>query len=217
VLALGIGATTGIFSVVNAVLLRPLPYAEPEELVRIYTDFPKYRTEACDGIRFRNRNSWICGDDTKLWDAIEGWQRSGVNIAGEHEPTSANAAFVTGGILNMLRVAPLHGRLITPADDEPGAPLTANISFGLWQRAFGGDRDVVGREVLLAGRKCTVIGVMPKDFRFPPGELDATEVWAPIQIDPARARSRGSHNLSVAGVLRMASPSIRRTPNSRCS
>jgi predicted permease len=201
-LALGIGANTAIFSVVNAVLLRPLPYANSERLVRIYTDFPAHPN---DGLR-RNPLSQPefleLQRDGRSWDAIQGWQKSGVNLAGENEPVRATAAFVTGGLLNLLGVPPLHGRLIAPADDEPGASLTANISFGFWQRAFGGERGIVGREILLNGSKCTVVGVMPEDFRFPPGDSDAPEVWAPIQINPARPRGRGSHNLSVVGRLK---------------
>src|SRR5204862_6193869 len=97
--------------------------------------------------------------------------------------------------------APLAGRLITPADDEPGAPLTANISFGLWQRVFGGDRNIVGRDILLNGGKCTVVGVMPQGFRFPPGEVDASELWVPGQINAARPGGRSNHGFNVLGRL----------------
>jgi putative ABC transport system permease protein len=201
-LALGIGATTAIFSVVNAVLLRPLPYSQPERLERIYTEFPTFPNGGLRRFPFSQPEYLDLKRAATTWEAIEGWQNSGVNISGEHEPTRATASFVTGGMLHTLGVAPLHGRLITPADDQPGAPLAANISFGLWQRVFGGQRDVIGRDILLNGSKCTVVGIMPKDFRFPPGEVDAPEVWLPVQINPARPGGRASHSFSVLGRLK---------------
>src|ERR1041385_8744296 len=201
-LALGIGATTGIFSVVNAVLPRPLPYAEPDRLVRLYTEFPNFPNGGLRRFPFSRPEYLDLKRDAQSWESIEGWVNNGVNLAGEQEPTRATAAFVTGGMLNMLGVNPLFGRLITPADDEPSAPLTANISHGLWQRVFGGDRNIVGREILLNGSKCTVLGVMPQDFRFPPGEADAPELWVPGQINPARPGDRGSLGFSVLGRLK---------------
>jgi putative ABC transport system permease protein len=201
-IALGIGATTGIFSVVNAVLLRPLPYAEPERLVRLYTEFPGFPNGGLRRFPFSIAEFLDLQRDAKLWESIEGWVNNGVNLAGEQEPTRVTASFVTGGMLNMLGVNPLFGRRITPADGEPSAPLTANISYGLWQRVFGGDRGAVGRDILLNGSKCTVVGVMPPSFRFPPGEIDQPEVWVPNQINPARPGGRSNHGFSVLGRLK---------------
>src|ERR1043166_5716684 len=201
-LALGIGATTGIFSVVNAVLLRPLSYAEPERLVRIYTEFPQFPNGGLRRCPLSQPEYLDLKRDTQSWEGLEGWVNSGVNLAGEHEPARATAAFVTGGMLKMLGVAPVAGRVLTPADDDPGAPLTANISFGLWQRVFGSDRNIVGRDMLLNGSKCTVVGVMPQSFRFPPGEVDPPELWVPTQINPARPGGRASHGFNVLGRLR---------------
>ncbi|HXJ76902.1 MAG TPA: ABC transporter permease, partial [Candidatus Dormibacteraeota bacterium] len=201
-LALGIGATSGIFSVVNAVLLRPLPYVHPERLSRVYTEFPTFPNGGLRRFAFSAPEYLDLRRDAASWETVEAWLRSAVNLAGEQEPTRVTAAIVTGGMLEMLGVPPLSGRLLARADDEPGAPLTANISFGLWQRVFGGARDIVGREILVNGTKCTVIGVMPKDFRFPPGEVDAPELWVPLQINPARPGSRSSHGLAVLGRLK---------------
>jgi putative ABC transport system permease protein len=200
-LALGIGATTGIFSVVNAVLLRPLPYAVPDRLVRLYTEFPSFPNGGLRRFSFSAPEYLDLKRDATSWQDLEGWNNSGVNIAGEQEPVRATASFVTGGMLQMLGVAPLAGRLVTPADDDPSAPLTANVSYGLWQRAFGGDKQLIGREILVNGSKCTVVGVMPQDFRFPPGEVDAPELWLPIQINPARPGYRGDHSFNVVGRL----------------
>src|SRR5205814_909952 len=99
-------------------------------------------------------------------------------------------------------VAPIHGRLLTREDDQPNAPRTAVLSYGLWQRAFGGESNVVGRDVRLNGNACTVVGIMPKGFAFPPGELDPPELWSPLQIDPAKPPGRGNHVLSLLALLK---------------
>jgi len=201
-LALGIGATTAIFSVVNTVLLRPLPYAHSDRLVRVYTEFPNFPDGGL-------RRFWASAPEyldikreAKSWDSMDGWVNSGVNLAGQADPVRATASFITGNLLPSLGVSPLLGRAIIPADDDPAAPLTADISYGLWQRAFGGDPHIVGRETLLNGTKGTIIGVMPKDFHFPPGEVDAPDVWVPMQIDPAKPGGRASHFLSLLGRLK---------------
>src|SRR5205823_7283331 len=143
-----------------------------------------------------------CRRETKSWESMDIWLNSGVNVAAKREPTRVTASHVTGGLLNTLGVAPARGRLITPADDDPGAPLVADISYGLWQRAFGGDRAVVGQEILLNGRKCTVIGIMPKGFCFPPGEIDPPDLWTPLQINPADPGERSSHSFWLLGRLK---------------
>jgi len=200
-LALGIGATTAIFSVVNAVILRPLPYSAPQQLVRIYTEFPTFPNGGL-------RRFWVSPPeyldlkrDLKSWESIDGWTNSGVNLSGGTEPIRVTASNVTGGLLSSLGTAPLLGRLPTAADDVDGAPLVAVISSGLWQRAFGGDRGIVGKNVQVNGRGSTIVGVMPGGFQFPPGEVDAPEVWIPLQMKPGQS-GRGSHFLSLLGRLK---------------
>ena len=201
-LALGIGATTAIFSVVYAVLLRPLPYAQAPRLVRIFTEFPTFPNGGL-------RHFWVSAPeyldlkrDITSFETIETWANNGVNLAGASEPVRATASFVTGGMLPMLGVAPILGRSLSLEDDRPGTPLTAVLSYALWQRAFGGDPGTVGSDIRLNGNPCHVVGVMPPGFAFPPGELDAPELWVPIQIDPARPGGRGGHNFNVLGRLR---------------
>lgn len=201
-LGLGIGATTAIFSVVNAVVLRQLPYAHSDRLVRVFTEFPTFPNGGL-------RHFWVSRPeyldikrDTKSYELIEAWINNGVNLAGASEPVRATTSFVTGGMLQMLGVAPARGRLLTPQDDIPNAPRTAVISYGLWQRAFGGDASVIGRDVRLNGNPCIVVGIMPKGFVFPPGELDSPELWVPLQIDPARPGGRGNHSLSLLARLK---------------
>jgi putative ABC transport system permease protein len=202
-LALGIGANTAIFTVVNAVILRPLPYSNPERIVRVYTEFPTY------GSSGGFRKFWMSAPElldlrrlTTSWESLEAYTTTGVNVAGSAEPVRATAASITGGLLPMLGVAPQMGRVISPEDDRFGAPLTVVISDGLWKRAFGGQSNIVGRELKINGLTATVLGVMPKSFAFPPGETDPVELWAPQQINPANPGGRASHFESVLGKLK---------------
>jgi putative ABC transport system permease protein len=201
-LALGIGATTSIFSVVNAVLLRQLPYAHAERMVRVFTEFPNFPNGGL-------RHFWVSAPefldlrrDATGFQAVEGWANFGVNLAGASEPVRSTAGFMSGGMLQMLGVSPIQGRLLSPEDDAANAPLTAVISYGLWQRAFGGEASVLGRDIRLNGNACTVVGIMPRGFAFPPGELDPPELWVPLQIDPAKPGGRGGHYLNILALLK---------------
>jgi putative ABC transport system permease protein len=200
-LMLGIGATTAIFSVVNAVVLRPLPYAHAGSLTRIFTEFPTFQNGGL-------RHFWVSPPEyleikreAKSFAQIEAWVNGGANLAGAAQPVRAQVSYVTGGLLSMVGIQPLIGRRLTVADDAPNAPTTAVLSYGLWQRAYGGERSILGRDIQLNGQPCTVVGVMPPSFDFPPGETDPAELWSPIQLDPAKPGGRGSHYLSVLAVL----------------
>ena len=201
-LALGIGATTAIFSVVNAVLLRPLPYAHSTRLVRVFTEFPTFPNGGLRHFWMSPPEYFEVKRDTSSWAGFEGWVNFGVNLAGASDPVRAQASAVTGGLLTMLGIQPQMGRLIGTADDAPNAPATAVLSYALWQRGFGGDPSILGRDIRLNGNPCTVIGVMPKSFEFPPGDPNPAELWTPLQLDPARPGGRGSHFLSVLAVLK---------------
>ncbi len=201
-LMLGIGATTGIFTVVNAVLLRPLPYAHPEQLIRVYTEFPtfpngglpRFWTSAAEFLDLRR--------DTHSWASLDAWGTTGANLGGKTQPVRVTAAYVSGGLLNSLGAQPTVGRLISAADDAPGVEGVADISYGTWKSVFGGDPDIVGRETRLDGKKCTIIGVMPRGFQFPPGEEDPAQLWSALQIDPANPGGRSSHNYYLLGRLK---------------
>jgi putative ABC transport system permease protein len=201
-LMLGIGATTAIFSVVNAVLLRPLPYKDPSRLVRIYTEFPNFPNGGLHRFWASPPEFLDLRRDLKSWQSIDAWVDAGANIAGRTQPARVAASFVSGGMLETLGVSPVRGRLIEPADDKPSAPQVADISYGVWQTVFGGDPGIVGRETQLNGRKCTIIGVMARGFQFPPGDTPAPEVWSALQIDPAKPGSRSSHFLYLLGRLK---------------
>src|SRR5437667_3376726 len=200
-LMLGIGATTGIFTVVNAVLLRPLPYAHPEQLLRVYTEFPTFPNGGLP--RF-----WTSGPefldlrrDTHSWTSLDAWITGGANLAGKTQPVRITAAYVSGALLETIAVSPLAGRLISQSDDIPGAQVVADLSYGTWQSAFAGDPHIVGRETYLDGLKCIIIGVMPKGFQFPPGEQEPAQIWAALRLDPANPGNRGGHNYYLLGRL----------------
>ncbi len=184
--ALGIGGAVAIFSVVNTVLLKPLPYGEPERLARIYTEFPS----APNGLGHRGRAStteyFELARDTQSWKSIDAWSRIGVNLVASGEPLRVTAGFVSGGLFRTLEVDAALGRVLGPDDDALAALPVAVISHGLWQRAFGGDRAVLGRDVVLNGIQYALVGVLPQQFDFPVGEADATDIWVPLKVDPAK-------------------------------
>lgn len=201
-LALGIGATSAIFSVVHAVLLRPLGYRDPSRLVRLYTEFPKFPNGGL-------RRFWTSPPeydelkhDLSSWESLDAWTTGGVNLAGAADPIRVTSASVTGGLFPSLAVSPELGRGITPQDDIPGAPIVAIISHDLWQRAFGGDPNIVGRVIQVNGNNANLVGVMPQTFSFPPGELDPPEIWTPLQLAAPNPRQRGSHFLYLIGRLK---------------
>lgn len=198
-LAIGIGANTAIFSVVQAVVLRPLPYAEPEQLVRVYSEFP-----TMDLRRF-----WMSAPEfmdiqkeAQSWEAIGAWSLGGANVGTEGEPLRATAALVTRGLVEALGVKPQLGRNFLPEEDINGGPRVALISDGLWKRAFGGSADIIGRTIQVNAQSFTVIGVMPEGYVFPPGANDAAELWTSFQFDPANPGNRAGHFLSVIGRLK---------------
>jgi putative ABC transport system permease protein len=197
-LAIGIGTNTAIFSVVNAVLLKPLPYREPGRLVRVYTEFPTMNL----------RKFWMSPPEfmdiqkeAKSWESIGAWSVGGVNVGSSGSPIRVTSALATRGLIDTLGVAPALGRNFTADEDKPGGPLTAIISHELWERAFGAKPDLVGQQIRINEQQSTVVGIMPKGYVFPPGTSDPVEVWTPAQFDPA-ATNRGSHFLYVIGRLK---------------
>jgi putative ABC transport system permease protein len=200
VLALGIGANSAIFSVVEAVLLRPLPFARAERLVLVWGVDPRGQWPQLP-LSFANF------DDLRAratsFAELAAWRLTRFSLAGEGEPERAQAARVTSSFLGLLGVRPLHGRLLAPAEDDPEAAPVAVIGHALWQRRFGGDPAAVGRTLLLDGRPHAIVGVLPPGFRFASFDA-ATEVWVPFGPDPGRARrfARGLKNLGVVGRLR---------------
>ena len=146
-LALGVGVNTAIYTVVNAVVLRPLAFKDPERLARIYTEFPTY------GSSGGFHKFWMSTPElldlrrlTTSWDSLEAYTISGVNLSGSGEPVRVTAANITGGMMPMLGVAPQIGRIWVRMTTASALPLTLVLSDGLWRRAFGGVPNIVGRK-----------------------------------------------------------------------
>ena len=197
-LALGIGANAAIFSVVNAVLLRPLPWADPGRAVMIWskwTAFDKTWVSAGEVLDYRRR--------TQTLSEVGAWSDGQVNITGDGEPERVPAAQVTANLLSVLGVSPLSGRTFTAAEDVPNGPDLAIIGHGLWTRRYGADPSILGRSIQLNGRPYQVIGIMPRDFVLPTdfGNPAPTQLWTPLQIDPATT-DHGSHGFYAAGRLK---------------
>jgi predicted permease len=180
-LALGIGATTAIFSVVDAVLLRPLPYAEPDRLAVIFNGTSSAVSPA-NFLDWRRQSSRLGS-----MGAAESW---GPNLAGGDRAEQLRGVRVTAGLIPLLGVKPALGRLFTPDEERPGQEHVVVLGYRVWQRRFGGDPSVVGRPVVLDGAPHTVVGVMPHGFEFPPFWATGAELWAPLPLTD-RATNRG--------------------------
>ena len=198
-LAVGIGANSAIFSVVNSVLLRPLPYREPDQLVRVYSEFPTMQLQ----------KFWLSPPElldiqreAKSWEAIGAWAPGGQNVGTESEPLRVTSAAITRSLIDVLGVQPERGRNFTEEEDRNNGPRVAIISHGLWQKGFGGASDIIGKQIQVNAATTTVVGVMPANFGFPPGSNEQVELLVPFQFDPANPGNRGSHFLSVIGRLR---------------
>src|SRR5215468_724077 len=198
-LALGIGANTAIFSVVNGVLLRPLPYKEPDRLARFYSEFPTMNL----------RKFWISPPEyvdvqkeAKSWESIGAWSAGGVNIAANGPPIRVAATGVTRSLIDTLGVQPAQGRNFTLGEDTVGGPRVAIISHALWQRSFGGQADIVGKQITIDARTFNVVGVMPQGYVFPPGSNQPADILTPFQFDPANPGNRGNHFLNLIGRLK---------------
>lgn len=198
-LAVGIGANSAIFSVVNSVLLRPLPYRQPGQLVRVYSEFPTMKLQ----------KFWLSAPEmldiqreAKSWEAIGAWAPGGQNVGTESEPLRVTSAAITRSLIDVLGVQPQLGRNFSEEEDRNGGPNVAIISHSLWQKGFGGASDIIGKQIQVNAATTTVIGVMPASFGFPPGSNDQVELLVPFQFDPANPGGRASHFLSVIGRLK---------------
>jgi putative ABC transport system permease protein len=175
-IGLGIGANTAIFSVVNTVLLQPLPYDQPQQLVMLATE---QRNQALDG-----RGSFSVPDffdvqkSSTTVQYVATVQRSGTIVTQGGDPERLIGAVVSSDYFSVLGVKPELGRVFTPEEDKPGAAPVILLSHGLWQRRFGGDQSIIGREVDLGG-KTTVIGIMPAGFEYPISD-ETQDYWEPI-------------------------------------
>jgi putative ABC transport system permease protein len=198
-LALGIGASTAIFSIVNAILLKPLPYRDSRNYARVYTEFPKQNLNKFwfSPPEFRNIQRFNLS-----WDQIEAWATGGASLQSGDRPLRLNVCYLSGGMMPMLGAIPRIGRPILPANDDPGAETTLVLSHALWMSALGGNPNVVGRQILLDSGKAQIIGVMPVGFEFPPGLTEPVDAWVPLQLTARQMTQNGSHFLSLVAHLR---------------
>ncbi|HET7216829.1 MAG TPA: ABC transporter permease [Vicinamibacterales bacterium] len=197
-LALGIGANAAIFSVVNAVLLQPLPWKDAGNAVMIWskwTAFEKTWVATGEVVDYRKRSQTL--------QEVAAWAEGQVNLTGDADPERVAAASVSSNTFSVLGVGPLLGRTFTAQEDLPNGPRVAVLGFGLWNRRYASDPAIVGRSILINGNSYQVLGVMPAGFVLPtdyqnpePGQL-----WLPLQMDPV-SMDHGSHGLYAAGRLR---------------
>ena len=177
-LAAGIGANTAVFSVVDGVLLKPLPYPHPEQLVGMWLSAPGV---GLVDVEMAPSDYFIFREQGRVFQDVGVYNTSSVGITGVAQPERVESLNVTDGVLPILGVRPLLGRLFSPQDDLPGAPLTAVLSYSYWQSKFGGDRSIIGKTLIADGKPRQIIGVLPANFRF----LDEQNLalFFPFQLD----------------------------------
>ncbi len=195
IVALGIGATTAIFSIVYGVTLRPLPYKDPDRLVSLWMRYPQLQVDralvnAADHREWQLRSRAF--DEIALVRAIANF-----NLTGLGEPERVFAARVSASTFRVLGVAPAFGRAFADEENVTGRDRVVLLSDGLWKRRYGGDRSIVGRAIALSGVPHVVVGVMGPDFQYPSRD---TQVWTPLTIDPDELtrKTPGNNYLAVA-------------------
>ena len=190
-LALGIGATTAIFSIVEGVLLRPLPFPEPERLVALGD---KLRGVTVNGLNTTAPDVRNYTRDTHTFTSLGGYRTDTYELSGAGEPAVITAGRLTAGVFPALGVAPFMGRVFTSDEDEQHE-LVAVLGYPIWQSRFHGDPQIVGKKILIDRKPYLVIGVMPAGFEFPlqPGHLNRCELWVPMSFEP-EAFSSGDAN-----------------------
>jgi len=199
-LALGIGATTAIFSVVEGVLLRPLPFPNPERLVALSDILQGDNAEA--GVTAPDIRAYT--RDTHSFEALGGYQPAGYELSSIGEPAQVNAARMSAGVFPALGVAPLMGRFFTQQEDDGYEQVTV-VSYNLWQSRLHGDAHVLGTKILLDRKPYIVIGVMPRNFEFPlmPGHLNNSELWVPLSLTEQELTTGvASWNFTIVGRLK---------------
>lgn len=180
-LAAGVGANIAVFSVVEGVLLKPLPYPHPERLVGVWHTAPAFNIPA---LNMAPSNYFIYREQSRVFEDVGIYQGDSVSVTGQGNPEQVRALDVTDGILPILGVQPMLGRWFNRSDAVPGSPNTVILDYGYWQRRFNGDRSVVGRNITVDGKPRQVVGVMPRSFRFL--DWEQPELILPYQFDRSK-------------------------------
>ena len=203
-LAIGIGANSAVFSVVNAVLLGALPYKDPGQLVMFWENNLKM---GLDQFPASYPNFVDYKEQSQSFESFAAFRRENSNLTGTDQPVRLAGAAVSEDFFPLLGVSPLAGHTFSP--DEFKAANSVVISYGLWQSRFGGDRSLVGRTLMLNGKTYTVTGVMPAGFQFPGELFERADFWVPLTLDPEEASNRASHGLFVISRLKPQVPVAR--------
>jgi predicted permease len=191
---IGIGANVAVFTLANFVLVRPLPFPQPERLMKVWEKHPGYSRMELSPANYRD----VIASSTSFTD-LAAFNGISMSLVGQGEPQRVDGAWVTGNLFSTLGRPPLVGRYLNKQDDHAGAPGTVVLSYALWQTAFGGDPKIVGKPVSFDNQPYTVIGVMPHDFRFPTRE---TEFWAPYRFKEDDYQDRNNNYLEGIGRLK---------------
>src|SRR6266550_4659832 len=204
-LALGIGATTAIFSIVEGVLLRPLPFPDPDRLVILGDVLEGSHCASCTHSSVTAPDIRNYMRDTESFSHLGGYRQRLFELSGAGDPAAVNGTRMSGEVFAALGVPPVLGRTFTQQDDEEGQQV-AVLSYGMWRSRFHGDANVLGSKILLYRKPYTVIGVMPREFEFPlnPGNVNQSELWLPLSLQPEEftAGSAASWNSRMVGRLK---------------
>jgi predicted permease len=204
-LALGIGATTAIFSIVEGVLLRPLPFPDPDRLVILGDVLEGSHCASCAHSSVTAPDIRNYMRDTQSFSHLGGYRQRLFELSGTGDPAAVNGTRMSGEVFAALGVPPLLGRTFTQHEDEEHQQV-AVLSYGMWRSRFHGDANVLGSKILLYRKPYTVIGVMPRDFEFPlnPGHVNHSELWLPLSLEPEEftAGSAASWNSRMVGRLK---------------
>jgi putative ABC transport system permease protein len=201
-LAFGIGATTAIFSIVEGVLLRPLPFFDPSRLVVL--------ADIVEGVNYGGDTPGVTAPgvriymrDTNAFSGLGSYQPSTYELSGAGDPEQITGARLTASMFPVLGVSPLMGRAFTQGEDDSSAPVTV-LSYQMWHSRFHGERSILGQKILLDRKPYEIIGVMPRDFEFPllPGRLNRTELWVPMSLTPDELQSQGGWSFYMVGRLK---------------
>ncbi|HZT59377.1 MAG TPA: ABC transporter permease, partial [Pyrinomonadaceae bacterium] len=207
-LALGIGANTAIISVVNELLLRPLPFKDPERIAMLWEVTPEGRhqntTSRANFLQWR--------EQSQSFDGVAAFADRRLNLTGVGDAEEVSAQLASSGLFRILGVEPVLGRTFAKEDSQPGAARVAVLGYGLWQRRFGGDRGVIGKPVTLNGDSYTVIGVMPAGFewhiRSRSGTGRPAEIWTVLPMPAAGSESDGEWQGRFLSVVARLKPGV---------
>ena len=197
-LALGIGANTAIFSVLRGILLKPLPYQEPDRAVMLWSHWKGWD------------QTWLSGPEivdysqqSQVFSGMAPFDDGSFTLTDNGDPERVRGGLVAANLFSVLQVSPILGRTFTAEEDQPNGPRVVILGEGVWRRRFNADPTIVGRAIQLNAVPYTVVGVMPQDFRLP---LDysvdeRTQLWTPLQLGVPDENDRGSHGLYAVGRL----------------